>query len=447
MMVAPTGITISFGGDSSGVRESRPVVARIFGFPEGEEEPITHQMVVPAGQSIEQPLPKGLYNVELTLSSGRIIQRNVTINEDSNETYHFFEDSAGQAGFSLQDAVSQSGSRILAEAAATSPSLKTAAPAPVPQIMPPSPAPGGFGSLIQRLRKRAPAVAPSPPTDDHTPTAARLALRNGWDPASSLETPSDIGWTRQEPYERLGARALWRITHIADPPPAAPLRKWARIERPDGGIEIASLPLPWFCAGDHQFAHANILFDPDRIVGGATTVAVDDARLSGLLAFLDQGQAGAARPMLEALERDDVIEDTIYSKMTNPLAACAAAYVGLAVYPANQHERWDEWLRNCMIRFPAVPDAAIVHARRLILRPTRSGDQALAADALRIACAAGIPYFSAGVFLLREMLLQLSSEHADLGALAADVGRLAGRVDSSQIFTVLRYAPPKGQVR
>jgi hypothetical protein len=447
MMITPTGITVSFGGDSSGLKESRPVVARIFGFPEGEEEPITHKMMVPAGQSVEQLLPKGLYNVELTLSSGRIIQRNVSIREDSNETYQFFEDSSGQAGFSLQDAVSQSSGRILAEAAAASLSPETTTIAPVPQVLPPSPAPGGLGSLIRRFRKSAPTIASPSPTDDHALTATRLALRNGWNPASSLEAPSDMGWANHEPYERLGARALWRITHSSDQPPEASARKWARIERPDGGVEIASLPLPWFCAGDHKFAHANILFDPNRIVGAATTVAVDDSRLSGLLAFLDQGQAGAARPLLEALERNDVVEDTIYSKMTNPLAACAAAYVGLAVYPADQHERWDEWLRSCMDRFPAVPDTAIVHARRLILRPTRSGDHVLAANALRIACASGVPYFSAGVFLLREMLLQLSSEHADLGAFAADVGHLAGRVDSSQIFTVLRYAPPRGQMR
>jgi hypothetical protein len=133
--------------------------------------------------------------------------------------------------------------------------------------------------------------------------------------------------------------------------------------------------------------------------------------------------------------------------MSNPLAACAAAYVGLAVYPPNEQERWDGWLRNCMERFPGVPDAAIVHARRLILRPGISEDQTQAAAALRKACAAGIPYFSAGIFLLREMLLQLSVEHPDFVAMAEDVGRIAGRVDAGQIFTVLRYAPTKEEPR
>ncbi len=444
-MVAPTGITITFDGDGSGLRESRPVVARIFGFADGSEEPVSHEMVVPAGQTIEQPLGKGLYSVELTLSSGRIIQRNVRVNEDSNETFRFLDDLAEQSSFSLQDAVTQSGRRIFAEAAAAA-AVQLSPTVPEPQHAPAPPEPGGLEGIVRRFRKRPPAALSVRPRLA-TPTAATLAIQDGWTYRSVSEPPEAPGWKDIAPVERDGARALWRIRDDSFGPRTKTNRKWARIARADGGTEIASLPLPWVCTESRSFADAEILVDPDRYVGAATRVAVNDLKLAGLLAFLDQGQAGAARPMLEALEQNNVIEQTVYSKMSNPLAACAAAYVGLAVYPAKRRERWDEWLRNCMDRFPDVPDAAIVHARRLVLRPGNSDDQILAAAALRKACAAGIPYFSAGVFLLREMLLQLSAENADFSALAEETGRLASRVDASQIFTVLRFAPSRRKMR
>lgn len=446
MIVAPTGITIRFDGDGSGLRESRPVVARIFGFAEGHEEPVTHQMVVPAGQAIEQPLDKGLYSVELTLSSGRVIQRNIRISDDSNETFRFLDDLAGPPGFSLQDAVTQSGSRIMEEAAAAS-AAESSSPPRGDQGLTSGPGQGGPKGLVRRLRRDRPATMPPGQLQSERRKVASLAVRKGWTGEGLAAQPPADGWTSLAPTESDGTRALWRVTHAAPGQFQRQSRKWARIARADGGTEIASLPLPWFCTGSQGFAHADILVDPDRSTGAATRIAVNDEKLAGLLAFLDQGQASSARPMLEELERENVIEETIYTKMSNPLAACAAAYVGLAVYPPNEQERWDGWLRNCMERFPGVPDAAIVHARRLILRPGISEDQTQAAAALRKACAAGVPYFSAGIFLLREMLLQLSVEHPDFVAMAEDAGRIAGRVDAGQIFTVLRYAPTKEEPR
>ena len=117
MMITPSGITISFGGTRDGGDDSRPVVARICGFESGADEtPIMRQMVVPAGKSVEQELPKGLYNVELTLPSGRIIQRNVRIHENSNEVYQFFDDFAKPAGFSLQESVNRNPDDVLESA-------------------------------------------------------------------------------------------------------------------------------------------------------------------------------------------------------------------------------------------------------------------------------------------------------------------------------------------
>lgn len=444
MMISPTGITISFGGTPGSTNDSRAVVARIFGFASDAKEPVSREMVVPAGKSVEQKLPEGLYNVELTLPSGRIIQRNVKIDQDTHETYQFFDDFASSAGFSLQESVGRQPGDILVDAATasgntSSADYQTTLYQAADEARADAARRGPRKSRFSVSKKTSRSDEPAPP--------ARAQLSHGLGPID-LETSQAVNesdWLPAEPIDQRGDSALWRISAGDSSSYSGSTRQWARIEVPNGGVELASLPLPWFRIDINEHITADVLVDPARPEGTATTVAIRDDRLAGLLAFLDRGQASAAGPMLAALERDDMIVETIFEKMSNPLAACAAAYVGLAVYPPNEHELWDGWLGNCMARFPGIPDAAIVHARRLMLRPTGSSDNALAAQALRQACQAGPPYFSAGVPLLREMLSLLSPDHPDLVPLAEQTSILAGRVDARQAFTVLRYAPARAR--
>ena len=439
MFVRPTGIAISFGGSPDRGGESRPVVARIFGYAAGDEdgEPIMREMVVPAGQMVEEDLPHGLYNVQLRLPSGRVLQRNVTIDEDSHETYQFFEDFAPNAGFSLQESVGRDGQKVLAEAVVASGNTSNE---DYEQALTKAAQLASDKRTISRDLSRF-EVTPEIEDEPTPPRLATLRVHQGDAP----ELDAAPAWDSNAPEtstELHGDAALWRIAFVSDAPPQRATRRWAKVDLPGGGVEVASLPLPWFCPANDEFSSAEVLVDPSRS-GAATSVAVCDARLAGLLAYLDRGQAGSAGPLLEQLEKDDVIRDAIEGKRRNPLAACAAAYVGLAVYNPTEHEVWDRWLGNCMDWFPDVPDAAIVHARRLILRPTGPDDNAKAADALRKASKAGIPYFSAGVALQREMLTVLAPDHPDLAPLAAKAARLSSRVDPGQAFTVLRYAPPR----
>lgn len=442
MMLRPTGITISFGASSEG-EGSRPVVARIMGFANEGREAVRYDLAVPAGESVEQELPHGLYNVEVTLPSGRIIQRNVTIDEDTNETYRFFDDFAQADDFSLQESVGRSDDIILADAAISSGNTSKvdhdAAVARADEVARTALRTRSLKSSSRNFggQGRPPDVSP--------PQTANLYYRIGafdWD---EPDLPVAPDWTMIEPDRRAGDSALWRISPDGNASHQATHRHWVRIELPNGRIELASLPLPWFCSSNNEYSPADLLVDPSRSIA-STTVAVRDRRMSGLLAFLDRGQASAAAPLLAELEKDDLIEEMIFAKMVNPLAACAAAYVGLAVYPPDAHERWDAWLGNCMHRFPDIPDAAIVHARRLILRPSGPDDNDQAAEALRAACKAGIPYFSAGLLLLREMLALLGPDYEDLKPLADTAAGLVARVDPGQAFTVLRYSPSKEAV-
>jgi hypothetical protein len=59
--------------------------------------------------------------------------------------------------------------------------------------------------------------------------------------------------------------------------------------------------------------------------------------------------------------------------------------------------------------------------------------------ALRSAFSAGIPCFSAGVFLLRDTLARYSERDEEAKEMFETVARLATRVDPDQLFTVIRY--------
>jgi hypothetical protein len=438
MQISPTGIKISFGGRRGVGDEDRPVVARIIGFTAGtNSETISREMIVPAGQTVDQNLPKGLYNVQLTLPSGRILQRNVEIDEHSNETYEFFEDFAPGIGFSLQESSGHSERQLIQESSWASGNASQAG------FEPDQGGNRGRGILadlvgnIFGLRKSA---ADRARETKARPYAAKVQIGSGLSFGPNASVQESSPWKDAQPVEVRGSVGIWRVEAKSPENLKTSTRKWARIELADGGVEIASLPLPWYCTGSEVFAPAEILVDPERQGGASTTVAVRDAKLSGLLAYLDRGQAGAARPLLEQIESENLIERTIEDKMSNPLAACAAAYVGLSAYPPNEREEWDRWLQNCMMKFPDVPDAAIVHARRLILRPDVSAN-VTATEALKRAIKAGPPFFSAGVALLREMLLQLSADQPELMPLADRAAELAARADPTQIFTVLRFAP------
>jgi hypothetical protein len=446
MFVSPTGIAISFAGSKDG-GDSRPVVARIVGFADDNPnaETIVREMVVPAGEFVKEDLPHGLYNVQLTLPSGRIIQRNVTIDDASDEVHTFFEDFAPSSGFSLQEAAGRAGKAILTQSSLASGNTSAQS------FAPPAPVRDGWDDDFGKDRGfagRGMRHFKPEPHDDYprsrsttsSPASPRLSIVEGVGPGLAVPAASEPEMVANE---LRGDAALWRIEFASGGPPLAGERRWARTELPDGRVEIASLPLPWFCSSSGNFTAAQVLVDPARGDGAATTVAIIDQKLAGLLAYLDRGQAGSARPLLEQLERENVIENAIRDKMANPLAACAAAYVGLAVYDPREREVWDQWLGSCMARFPDVPDAAIVHARRLILRPNPRDGNAAAAAALVQACRGGIPYFSAGAGLLREMLTLLAGDHRELAEQVEWAVQLAGRVDATQAFTVLRYAPKR----
>jgi hypothetical protein len=242
------------------------------------------------------------------------------------------------------------------------------------------------------------------------------------------------------PRVREGALSFWRIdaSDLPEVNQNTPSRSWF-VTRVGDQVELGSLPSPWRVPDSTETASVDVLVDAAASAQAASTIAIQDPRFEGLLAYLAQGQLGASRPLVKALADSDHIEEALREKTANPLAACAAGYAALALFDPGQSQRWDPWFANLANWFPWLPDGGILHARRMLLRPESGMKPGTAREVLKRAFRAGIPYFSTGVELLRDMLSILAEDDAEANDMLAKVSAIASRTDPRQIFTVLRY--------
>jgi hypothetical protein len=487
-----------------GRASSFDVVARVEAVGAGSaptREPI--DIIVPSSSENghDVPLEAGLYNIQLFLPNGRVLQKACEVEIGAAVALTFQEPPSGAAGFSLQEAAGNQtleqmlGSALGSRTAATRDAADAMSMPIVEEVLkvgkrslprgrPASGGAYGAGSLkrgrstqaaaedgrVMSVRKGAadrqparratprgntkaasqgtdavPGRGPSP-----APRAiARLRLMppgafagsDGWR-ALAKEPTSWAGTGRPveaKPDVAKDAAAIWRLAADVAGHAAAPHDRIWGLVRAAKGLEMVSVPAPWRCSGSGRLSPVDILVD--GAVGGraGTTVAIHDAALDGLLSYLDRGQLGALRPMLSELEGSGLIERTIGDKFSNPLAACAAAYVGLALHEPSAAHRWDAWLPNVVRSFPWIPDGAVAEARRTMLRARGPDAGAEATRLLKRALDAGVPYYSVGLLLMREMLEMLEPEHELAGELLALVEPVVARCDPRQMFTVLRY--------
>ena len=246
------------------------------------------------------------------------------------------------------------------------------------------------------------------------------------------------------PAERAGVQCVWRF--VGTEGGTVPWLGWCRVETV-AAIELVRLPVPWRCAladtTGPEWAPVELRINGEAgLESAASSVEVGDPQLGGLLAYLNRGRLEVVRSLVNALDAEGLITAAIESKMANPLSACAAAYVGLAIFAPEERERWDSWLPNIMTYFPEVPDGPILHARRIQLRPSGPSEISQIAALLAEAHARGTPHFSAGLELMQHLWRSIGRPNAY--AKEADAAaRVASRVDRDQAFTVLRF-PKEG---
>ncbi|HWT14112.1 MAG TPA: hypothetical protein VN231_15270 [Allosphingosinicella sp.] len=261
-----------------------------------------------------------------------------------------------------------------------------------------------------------------------------------WDVATDSEVPE---WRKQRlaaaPSKRLeGDMKIWSLRWEGGMNTAnVATRQWAYAELADE-VQLASIPLPWFDMEREAPVDVEVRRPADG--EGGITIRVADPHLSGLLKVLRHGRLGVARAIIEGLEQGHLIDRAIAGKLRNPLGACAAAYVGLAIFAPGEQERWDPWLPNLRHWFRWLPDGAILHARRIMLRPRGPEEIDEILPALKEAYRAGIPFYSVGLQLMREMLTIHGRDDEEARAMLERVTRLASRLEPEEAFTVLRYS-------
>jgi hypothetical protein len=445
-MPASLSISLSAAGPTSRAAPEHAAVARVqhLTFPaRGKTNPsaATREVIVPGVGEVGVDLDPGFYNVQLILPTGRILQDYCEVVEGETQTVVFSDGEAADDPFSLQGLVgSDSPADVLDQL------VKARMPATADMIAADI-APAEKASIAAERdpelaatpgdSSEAAAEAPSPPPAElRIGSSERLRFPLCWVDLARPEPPfpRDGTWQAFDSQAQHLCTALWHLPTDLVPPRE---RRWGVVQA-HGCTELFSLPLPWRRAATFDEADVEVTVDPCAKGRSMTSVGIRDPQLEGLLGFLDRGRLGSARPVVEALDTPGNIREVILKKAENPLAACAAAYIGLAIFDPGEQERWDDWLPNIMNLFPDIPDGAIVHARRIILRPSGPEENEEALAALKAAYRAGIPFYSVGLQLMREMFSLFTDDEEARGMLE-QVAQVASRVDPGQIFTVLRF--------
>lgn len=444
--------------------------------------PAAQEVIIPGSGDVAVNVSPGIYNVQVILPTGRILQEYCEIEEGQTIPLSFSDERAedrfsvqGPAGLGTPlDILDQmvnlrppvleaAGLGVVAVAAGllrksgvapkakrrTGPTRAAGGPVKRAAKKPPPPKKRTARHAVAKDSHDAPSRSPRARSVSKAASAAGLTVGN-----SEYLTPAMVGpdqvwehlaqgarhiphagsWNSFEPEASREGACLWHLPGDVVPEGK---RRWGIVEAPTCR-EIFSLPLPWRSAMTGMPAALDVAVDAKAQGRAMTSIGVRDPFLQGLLAYLDRGQLASARTIVEALDASGVITQVILEKGNNPIAACTAAYVGLAIFDPGEQERWDGWLPNIMNRFPWLPDGGIVHARRIMLRPSHAKENKEALAALKAAYRAGIPYYGVGLQLMREML-SLFPDDAEARTMLENVSRVASRVDLAQAFTVLRY--------
>ena len=208
---------------------------------------------------------------------------------------------------------------------------------------------------------------------------------------------------------------------------------------------LAFLPVPWIDRNG-GLASIELLYDRSIANDRGFRISVIDSDRGPLLSYLGSSRMFEAAVAFSTDPLAAKVLIAMEMKRQNPLAAAAAAYVGLSFPPGEMgRDTWSPWLANLMNWFPAIPDGAILFARDRIERARNEEDLKAALFALVAAFKRGPPYFSAGVRHLLDGLSRFLKTAELYGFPKEEVAKmhmatsnLALLTDPNQAFTVLK---------
>lgn len=399
---------------------------------------------IPAGDGVEPYMYRvepGRYLVELTMPSGRVFDQATTCTElepgsvefdlyDSPHETHAWQYLSGnvesQAGY-WDD-------RVQDTAAITSPWVEQTQ------------------KVTDRDTRfshddRGDAVEPPPRSSEpfrRTPTVGWLTDVGSdvlaYEALASTPLPDDPGLgalgsqipidhTVQDTYTQL---YRFRDGPLPQGPPPTGNRAGAAVEG-GGSLFYATIPDPWIDVRTGDQVLIELLVDGRPAPPGSpVSVAVRDPTTGSGLAYLAHGSLAEARRIIGR------VDDLLFQKIANPVAAAAGGYVLVGTDRSREAPAWHSWIANLKNWFDWLPDGAILDATLKLRRALTSEDRDEARTAFDEAYERGLPFYSLGLHWLVDGLSQFDDDEA--GRKAAIVRKVAWRVDMGQPFVVLRMS-------
>ncbi|MBT1514879.1 hypothetical protein KIP88_30765 [Bradyrhizobium sp. SRL28] len=445
------------------------------------DDPLEQEVVIPAGMQLSKQVevPVGTYLIEARLPSGEVFRERRKVSRDDEEVDVTFK--AGQSPhewLSLQRLAGNVPSQDQYEEWLNSMTSRIGEVAAKANLVPSKSIhidPNAMSTAAKvmrgahlRLQPALKSIASTagsladffsggPPAAPVAPAETTLDLRlvecpaqageSLWDALASLQA-----WKVFESSARptstcdltipidQGPITLWRITQngAADQGSSGymPPRSFAVSRRGDG-VDAISLPVPWPLTTTFPAVPLEVLREAGAGPASRTTLTVCDPQVGGLLLYLNNARIAGASAVLDAAQRDGLVKNLISEKLSNPLAACAAAYVGLATFSGKDAPHWGPWLQNLSDWFPWLPDGAVVSAAYRVKTARTTQDLDAASEAFVSAFRRGIPYYTAGVQQLLQGLYLFRSKSTEIDAMYGKVSNIALRSDAGQTFTVV----------
>jgi hypothetical protein len=193
---------------------------------------------------------------------------------------------------------------------------------------------------------------------------------------------------------------------------------------------LVTLPSPWIDLHGHEVLVEILVNARQSPTGSPVGVTVRDRVVGAGLGYLASGALSAARLVF------DNVEQMLYGKVTNPLAAAAGAYVLLGTETDGRPKPWHDWVRNLRSWFGWISDGSILWA----VHALRTADTQAQVDQARAvlveAYERGVPFYTLGLSWLIEALSDFPDDE-ECRRMLDQVRRLSWRVDTRQPFVVV----------
>jgi hypothetical protein len=171
--------------------------------------------------------------------------------------------------------------------------------------------------------------------------------------------------------------------------------------------QYSVIPIPWQRTASEELNSLQIYLNIDPDERASTNnfdtlhrlaIAVEDEFFSSMIGYLGSGDFPSASTILHRAK------DILMYKVHNPFAAAAGAYILLEQTEIDKEYEWHDWIQNLMNWFKWLPDGAIQWAwLQLAKSPENETGDYLRGNLLN-AYERGLPYYSAGVKMLLNSL-------------------------------------------